>query len=233
MRNSLKGTIDPYVTIDEFTPKSGNSSEIAVVSFYAIDLAPAKDLNTFLQRGYTEIIDTEVSPNPDENGKYLVFVEIERDANFSEVLRFVVKEITNLTGEQEWMVKPFAAQEAYAIDDERLNRYIAFNQRKITHESVQNFLQESYVSNLTFDESYVKFNSQIQGKICKFGNENHVIKSLSLSESALKLVDRPREVDALNAILGDNFAVNRCGKYTIITNESNNILVLEDTIFVY
>ena len=98
MRNSLKGTVLDQITIDEFTPKSGVSEEVAVVSFYAKDDEPAQDLNTYIQRGYIEVIDAEVSPNPDKDGNYLVFVEIERNQHFLDVFLRLVKDIENLTG---------------------------------------------------------------------------------------------------------------------------------------
>ena len=70
MRNSLKGTVLETITVDEFTPKSGVSEEVAVIAFRLNDDAPAQDLNTYIQRGYIDVIDAEVSPNPDEDGNY-------------------------------------------------------------------------------------------------------------------------------------------------------------------
>ena len=35
-----------------------------------------QDLAFFMEKGATDILDTEVSPNPDDDGNYLVFVEI-------------------------------------------------------------------------------------------------------------------------------------------------------------
>ena len=75
----LKGTILPTVSIDEFEPKAGDNENVIVVAFYLIDQDPAEDLNTFIQRGVVDTLDVEVSPNTDDDGRYLVFVEMARN----------------------------------------------------------------------------------------------------------------------------------------------------------
>ena len=62
----LAGTILPDVSIDEFEPKAGKDLEVIVVAFYLDDEAPAADLNTFIQRGFIDTLDVEVSPSTDE-----------------------------------------------------------------------------------------------------------------------------------------------------------------------
>ena len=67
----LAGTVLQEVSIDEFEPKAGDDLEVIVVAFYLTDEAPAEDLNTFIQRGFIDTLDVEVSPNTDEEGRYL------------------------------------------------------------------------------------------------------------------------------------------------------------------
>ena len=64
----LHGTLKPKVSIDEFEPKAGEDNDVIVVAFYLDDEDPAKDLNTFIQRGFIDTLDVEVSPNTDDEG---------------------------------------------------------------------------------------------------------------------------------------------------------------------
>ena len=77
--NDLEHLILDKVSLDEFEPKSGESKNILVMGLYAVDEEPARDLSRFIERGYIDVIDTEVSPGPDEDSNYMVFVEIDKN----------------------------------------------------------------------------------------------------------------------------------------------------------
>ena len=77
----LQSLVKNIVSIAEFEPKTGIDNDVVVIGFYVDDESPAQDLGTFLERGVAEILDTEVSPNPDDEGYYMVFVEIDNDEN--------------------------------------------------------------------------------------------------------------------------------------------------------
>ena len=67
------------VSIDQFEPKTGSDKEVLVMGLYSKDEEPAQDLARFIERGYIGVKDTEVSPGPDEDGNYMIFVEIQKD----------------------------------------------------------------------------------------------------------------------------------------------------------
>ena len=226
MRNSLKGTVLDKITIDEFTPKSGVTEEVAVVAFYAIDEAPAQDLNTFIQRGYIEVIDAEVSPNPDEDGNYLVFVEISRDASFLEILLRLVKDIENLTGSQDWKVEPYSAKHAFDIDDPDLVKHLTFNN---INENIKRFLVKSDLANVMLENDIISF-GQTKATFKEIGNANRILKKYSLSESRIDL-ESP-ESDALESALGPSYQVSKYGGNVFVARaDSNSALVLENLIF--
>jgi hypothetical protein len=64
------------VSIGEFKPKIGELAEVTVVGFYVIDELPADDLSRFIETGNKDILDTEVSPTTDDDGNYMVFIEL-------------------------------------------------------------------------------------------------------------------------------------------------------------
>ena len=59
----------------------GTDEDIIVLSFVVKDKSPAQDLMMFLESGYDFVLDADVSAGTMEDGEYLVFAEIERNAD--------------------------------------------------------------------------------------------------------------------------------------------------------
>jgi len=101
----LENLVLPEITVDDFEPKSGSPENIVVVSFYAKDLEPANDLASFIERGAHDILDTEVSPAPDEDGNYLIFVEMNRDDSLMESFMKILQDIKKIVNIDSWNVE--------------------------------------------------------------------------------------------------------------------------------
>lgn len=227
MRNSLKGTIIDKISIDEFTPKSGVTEEVAVIAFYAIDEAPAQDLNTYIQRGYIDVIDAEVSPNPDVDGYYLVFVEIERSRDFLELFMRLIKDVENVTGVVEWQIEPYSADRAFAIDDPELVQHLTFGNVK---ESIKRFLAPSDL-HIVLESDNVNF-GQVKGDLKDFGHVDRIMEKYSLEDARIDLDSY--ESDALERMLGSQYQVSKYGSNVFIANSMNeNAVVLSNLIFTH
>jgi hypothetical protein len=101
--NELKSLVSSKITVADFEPKIGNVNDVTVVAFYVKDESPADDLARFIERGVIEILDTEVSPTADENGMYLVFVEIKNEDLMRKVFE-ILEDITGLVDIEEWTI---------------------------------------------------------------------------------------------------------------------------------
>ena len=100
----LSGLVDPKVSIAEFMPKTGTEEDVIVVGFYVKDEEPAKDLAKFIERGVTPMLDTEVSPNPNDVGMYIVFVEVENEDLMNTTLS-LVHDIRGITKNKSWDIQ--------------------------------------------------------------------------------------------------------------------------------
>jgi hypothetical protein len=100
----LSGLVDSKVSIAEFKPKTGTEEDVIVIGFYVDDEEPAKDLAKFIERGVTPILDTEVSPNPNDVDMYLVFVEVENE-NLMGTTMSLIHDISGLTNNVSWDIK--------------------------------------------------------------------------------------------------------------------------------
>ena len=86
----LKDTMLKKVSIDEYEPKTGDASEVLVLGFSLRESTQGQDLYNFLNSSIFEIRDVEVSPNPNPDNYYMVFVEIDRNENVLENIRNIV-----------------------------------------------------------------------------------------------------------------------------------------------
>jgi PHD/YefM family antitoxin component YafN of YafNO toxin-antitoxin module len=240
--NSLKDTIRPLISVDEFDAKSGETQEVIVIGFYSYDEEPAQDLNTFIQRGSFNILDAEVSPNPDEDGYYLIFVEFERTAEFDKMFYKFIKDIENVTGEQKWQVKPYLIDRTLSLYDPDLFKYIITEPSNYVAKDeftmdakVEESLRNSCISNLTTDGNYVIItdnNSKIAARVIDFGTFERMSVMHRLSETAIKLSSNT-EIATLASMLGESWSVHDLGKVVALENENNEILLVDDVHFKY
>ena len=97
----LQSLVSNTVSVAEFEPKTGTEDDVVVVGFYCKDEAPAQDLASFIEKSVVDILDTEVSPNPDEEGYYMVFVEVENEEIMTKALA-LLDDISRLTDIESW-----------------------------------------------------------------------------------------------------------------------------------
>src|SRR5271165_5741603 len=162
----LAGTVLPEVSIDEFEPKAGDVQDVIVVAFYLTDEEPAEDLNTFIQRGFVDTLDVEVSPNTDEEGRYLVFVEMSRDETFPEKFFALLKDVQNCADKIDWKIRTYYSGDSeFSQDDPKLLTYLILEpesyvskddfKMKEIEEGINDFFSNSLATNLTIDGNFV------------------------------------------------------------------------------
>ena len=122
--NDLEGVVVERISVDEFEPKTGEKEDIAVIGFYVTEQEAGNDLAKFIAKSIFEHRDVEVTPNPNEENLYMVFVEVDRNEGLVEGLRNLVEDIVNVTGKLEWKVKPLLSDSEIAIDDPVLETII-------------------------------------------------------------------------------------------------------------
>lgn len=100
----LKRLVAPVLSIDQFKSKMGDDSDIIVLGFIVDGKEPARDLMSFIERGYDWVLDADVSSGELDDGQYFVFVETERSVDAPENIDKLIKDILNLTEQDldEW-----------------------------------------------------------------------------------------------------------------------------------
>lgn len=235
----LKGTILPVISIDEFEPKTGSVEQIIVIAFYISDLPPAEDLNTFIQRSYVDTVDVEVSPNTDLEGRYLVFVEMDRNPTFPNKFKSLLRDVENVTGDIDWEIKTYLSNgQSFASDDPELFNYLIVDpaayvtKDKFMKESVENglreFLKDSYVSHLQVNESTITLtsgNKVVTAELVDVGEYDQVVRRNLLSESAFRLGSRTTEAATLGSMLAD-CEITPIDSFICVSKRAGNSIML-------
>lgn len=241
----LKGTVLSDVSIDEYEPKAGNTKDVIVIAFHTNDQPPAEDLNTFIQRGFIDALDVEVSPSTDADGRYLVFVEMGRDDTFPNKFQALLKDVENLTDEMDWTVKTYlAGDRTFSFNDPELYNFIItdpeayvpkdeFKMKEIK-EGIAKFFKESMMSNLTIDNNTVIITGngkRIIAEVIDVGDYDTVIGRNFLGETAFGVGQNSYEGNVLMGMLG-NCHVLPLGKYLCVSRD-NTVMLLNNTQFKY
>jgi hypothetical protein len=96
--NDLRGLVKDIFEVDNYKSKIGNDRDVCVLTFIVDSKDPAEDLENFIEMGYDFVMDAECTSGELDDGKYRVFVEIERSRHLSEQLVELVDGVSKVTG---------------------------------------------------------------------------------------------------------------------------------------
>ena len=155
----LEEVISSNISIDEYEPKTGKKENISVIGFYVTEEKVGADLKNFLQKSHFNFRDVEVTPNPNEDNLYMVFVEVDRKEGLVEGLRNLVDDIINVSGKLEWKVKPLLSDSEIALDDPMLETII--KQSPETYQTKEAYEEQIEKDRLTEIEDFIIDNSNV------------------------------------------------------------------------
>lgn len=230
----LKDLVVPKISIDEFNPKTGEAKDVIVTAFYMSEKAPAEDLTQFIETGAYETLDVETSPNPDDDGNHLIFIEMKRDEDFMEKLKGIVEDVENLVGSNNYKVKSYFAEESYSISDPALGSFVivdpsqymtkeeftkAQESKKVEKEKldVVNFIKDSYINKLGMED-----------KILEFTSSNGVQKFDMLNFGKAVLDEYAQKPILVNSI-EDNKLQHSLGRHWSVNKLSTDVVAISKT----
>ena len=221
----LEELVLPMISIDEYDSKLDDDS--IVVAFYVQDKDPAQDLNRFIQKGAVDLLDTDVSPAPDEDGYFLVFVEILRDAHTPKKILDILDSLTGLTGLTAWKGTFYGHEGILDIDPVNLCEKI----RLVSHEdedeadqvdeSLTEFFRASDLSDLVIEGKNVTLQGRFTSvtlEYVDFGTVDVLRESNAVLSQALRLDEAAQSnVSRLTALLGDHWLVEHLHNHVVLS----------------
>ena len=160
-QHDLKDLVDNILEIDGYKSKMGADKDIVTVAFATKTKESADDLASFIERGYTFVLDADATSGEQADGTYKVFVEMQREDEIGEQIMELANGVENLTGMddikfryyKEFRSKPLTLEELngavptdpklYGVDSDILND-LSESMNNYT-----NFFNKSMVENIT------------------------------------------------------------------------------------
>jgi hypothetical protein len=226
--NDLEDLILPMITIDEFESKVDENA--VVVGFYVNDKDGANDLNRFIQKSALKILDTDVSPAPDQHGYYLVFVEFLNDSNISENINSLVEEIVPLSGNDKWQMSMRGIDGITNFSAKTVKKHFQAIRDRNNKKNVIEFFKNSDLTNVIVENDVLileGYRNKFNGKILSIGSEMEIFVSFNLLESALQLdLETSAEYMRISRFLGEGWLASRFGSTTLLKQENSDVVLL-------
>ena len=120
----MKDQLLDKISVDEYAAKTGKDKDVVTVTFNVKSELAADDLVYWFEKGYNFILDADVSAGKVKGGRYLVFVEMERDSNVAKNIVTLLGDLETLTGLtiDDWTV--LVDGKSHAADKEALREVI-------------------------------------------------------------------------------------------------------------
>lgn len=232
-KSDLIDLVKKVFEIDSYKSKIGDDEEIIVLSFTVTSEGPAKDLENFIEMGYSFVLDADTSVGETIDGTYKVFVEIERNRNAISHILKLLDGICKLTDIPTMRFRYFKSFTSYAATEENLTKIVpldkdAYETATKTHmlENFANFFSSSYLDNIDLLEESIVFKKAwaqpIEFKIIQSGPKEKIYESVK-GPILLNSKDMA-EVMFLTKYIG-NYNITKINNLYVFENKNHAILL--------
>ncbi len=164
LAGDLKMLVSNIFEVDSYASKMGSDKDIVVLAFTVEQKEPAKDLVNFVERGYDFVLDADTTPGELSDGKYKVFVEIERNKNIPEQIMELVYGVGKLCEIDNFKFRYYKSFTSIDVNETNLRETIPTSkddyERNIQENvlnNFSNFFGRSYLENINIDNDDLVF----------------------------------------------------------------------------
>lgn len=228
--NDLQEMILNIFEVDTYRSKMGDDRDVCVLSFTAKDRAPARDMMEFIEKGYSFVLDADVSSGENNQGEYTIFVEMTRTPNLTEQIQDLIYGMSKLTNINNWKFKYHSGNSENEATVDNLKFKIPSTPMlydNILHtkkvESVKHFFNKTLMDDLTIDGDVITIHKHFDKKIQMRLLDNS--DSQSVVEGAMSIDnDSMGEIFWLTKVLGD-YNINKFEDKLLFTNGNKTLLL--------
>jgi hypothetical protein len=234
----LEDLVLPMISIDEYESKLDDDA--IVVGFYVHDRDAAEDLNRYIQKSPVQLLDTEVSPAPDQHGYYLVFIEMLNDRKIVDNMKAILDEVAPLCGNDDWQMRLRGDDGVTDFSAKALGKRMAelrddmqSHQNGETEGRVLEFLTPSDLGMAVVENAQLIMTgdgSELRADIVDIGDSEDVIQRTGLHGAAVSL-DFAHLAESLKMtrLLGEGWHSSMIGEcVTLCRAGSETMLVLRN-----
>jgi len=232
-QGDLKNYVSEVFTVDQYKSKMGEDQDIVVLGFRVKEKYPAIDLVEFIEKGFTFVLDADMSTGEEHDGQYQVFVEMERNHSLPGHLKSLLNGISQLTDNHDWKYRYQKSLNVVEFSLSSITEHIPTTpeeyKAKILEfktQDVQEFFDQGAVdvalesdNTLTFSKPY---SGDLTATFVAIGDYDDVKQTvpgpLSLDEASNS------HVTFFNKYLG-NYDINKVGDKFLIRNGTRAVVI--------
>jgi hypothetical protein len=232
--NDLVDLVKKVFEIDSFKSKIGKDEDICVLTFTVDQQDPAKDLEHFIEMGYTFVLDADCTPGELDDGHYRVYVEIERSRHLAEQIMEIIEGVKKVTGLEDMRFRYFKSFKSQEATLENIEKTVPKDKdayevstKKNQLDNFSNFFSNSYADTLNVIDESISFKRPYSGavsfNIINSGNKQDIYDSI---KGPIVLEGKNMaEVMFLTKVIG-NYNINKIGN-TFIFERNGWAVALE------
>lgn len=188
LAGDLRLLVNNIFEVDSYKSKMGSDKDIVVLSFTVNSADPASDLVEFIEKGYDFVLDADASPGELDDGKYKVFVEIERNRRIAEQILEILSGVKNLAEVDNWKFRYYKSFHSVDANEQNLKETIptskddyeiGVNENNMNNFS--NFFNRSFLDSVHVENDDIVFQKKYSGplrmRIKEFGPREQVYKN--------------------------------------------------------
>jgi hypothetical protein len=228
----LKDMVYPLFEVDTFKSKMGEDRDVCVMSFMVKDRNPAKDLMEFIEKGFSFVLDADVSSGENDKGEYNVFVELPRTSRLAEHIKEITYGVRKLTGIEDFTFRYYKHAGIHEVNEQELSIIPSDAEsydgvmNKYRTEDVKKFFSKTLMDDFTLDGDIITihkpFNQQIQLRMVKEAGTDSILEGV---EGAITIDEKSSsEVFWLTKVLGD-YNINKVGDSFVFENGQKAMLL--------
>jgi len=232
LANDLIDTIDKIFEIDSYKSKMGDDQNIVTLSFSLTGKEAATDLSNFLERGYSFILDSDVTAGEQSDGTYKVFVEMERNRDVAENIYEILDGVKKLAGKDDFKFRYYKGFRSHDASLDNLSEMIPTDPDKygITMQenalnNYKEFFSKSFVDSIEMNENVItvkkKFADSVKFEFIHFGDTLSTVKQINETFDVLHSYP---EILFLTKYLGD-YNISKYGDKLVFENKDKALVV--------
>ena len=228
----LKNLVEKVFEVDSYKSKMGDDKNIVVVAFSVKQKAAADDLASFIEKGYSNVLDADATPGEQSDGTYKVFAELERDKEVAEQIRDMLDGIERLAKRSDFRFryyKNFRSQEATqenldsAVPKDPESYEIAITENRLNN--YKDFFNRSYLDEISMIDDHLvlkkKWADPLDFEFVDFGDAVEIKES---QEGTFDVLNAYPEIMYLTKYIGD-YAVSKYGENIVLENEDKALVL--------
>jgi len=228
----LKDLIYNVFEIDSYKSKMGRDKDIVVLSFSAKTEDAGRDLVNFIEKGYSFVLDADVTSGEQSTGDYKVFVEMERGQEVPENVLELLDGVRKISANEDFKFRYYKSFKSSDATLEELQNSVPLDSQayeQVVNETnlnnYKNFFNNSYVDSIDMMENILTikkiYADPVAFRFVDFGEKQNILdginESLNFNDFA--------EVIFLSKYIGD-YNITKYGNKITLENK-DKVLVVE------